>query len=305
MTLLPSETYRQGLPTLAFDKGVKVPSLWFKHPDNIDDKPPTHDPDRPYPCSRKVPLPYLTVIKWNPASTLLANEKMRYLLTAITPRGALLRSGAGSLGDLISGPIPRHHPGYDSSIRVRPFNLEEAMAEFDKMGFTKAAGSVYRTSPKGHELHLRLLAPAEGVHWIEGVLIDAYRAAGVRLTILRSTKGEASHDGQITGLFLDWPGLNFLPDFHSKTTSSIGFVSHRSKAFDTILAEYAVSLTTSKPNWALLKAIHGYLFELEPFTMLLHHFACLIPSSSIEGKVPKSINTLDPDWFRTMIMNSR
>ena len=55
----------------------------------------------------------------------------------MTPRGELLRAGAGSLGNLVSGPLLRAHPGYDRSVLVREFNLDKAQTELDKLGYRR------------------------------------------------------------------------------------------------------------------------------------------------------------------------
>ncbi|RZA23394.1 MAG: hypothetical protein EOP10_12860 [Proteobacteria bacterium] len=71
-------------------------------------------------CKLPLDLPMMTMIAWNPEGRYTKVEEFRRAITSILPRGALLRAGAGSLGDLISAPILRVHPGYKKSILVMP-----------------------------------------------------------------------------------------------------------------------------------------------------------------------------------------
>ncbi len=300
LSLNPSKAYKQSLPKLALKQGQKADIAFLlagTKPASIDRRPP----DKPFDCKRKVSLPFLTVIRWNLKSKLLSSKAFRQLMTALTPRGALLRFGSGFLGDLVSAPILRHHPGYDKSIKVRSFDFDEVIERLNELGFDKRDAAGFRLSLAGEPVKIKISKSSKEEHWIEKILIDSAKTVGLNLEI----GSEGAVDGRLSGIFINWPDLNYLPDFHSLSKMRGDRLSHTNKKLDLALMSYAKSLSSQTPDFDLLKKVHGELYDLELMSVLVHHYACMTVNRSLSKKVSGSVNTLDPDWFREIILGLR
>lgn len=287
--------YAPGAPEAAkLDK--KTPQIAFRHAALFDGAPHGGDSDAPPGCAQLVELPLATVIAWNTTRGLTADPAFRALLTQLTPRGALVRSAAATLGELLSAPIPRVHPGYDGKVLVRPFDLDVVSRSLDGLGYPRKTPSSPRAGKDGTALTLRIVAESGAASLAAKVLVDAFAAVGIAVTFVDEAnlteKELRAADGHLAAVALDWPRADFLANFHSKASEPGPFWPLADGALDLALERYALSLTTATPSFQMLQAVHKRLYELEPVTVILQHKACF----------DRNVNTKDPDWFRHIIM---
>lgn len=271
--------------------------LWldFRFPTSKTSHPKDRPSDRPANCD-SVDAPILSMITWNPNRPYTDTSKIRQLYTQLMPRGELLRAGAAYLGELVSGPIPREHPGYNRAMLVRPFNIEKTSDELEKSGYKRKTANGWRQSPDGKKFTLKLLTQSKTPGLVEKVLTDAFAAVGIE-TMLTSNRADFPDvDGVIAGVRLPWPSNNLLPVLHSKAAKAEPFWPLGDKSTDQLLEQYALSLTKEKPDFGQLRKTHTRLFALEPFTLLVQHKLCMQAAPGTKYTA-KGANTNDPDWL--------
>lgn len=274
--------------------------LVFEMPDSFSVDPGKRPPDKKAFCPNPVHIPFVTAITWNMEQKQLSDAKFRYILTSLTPRGSLLRAGAGFAGELQSSLIPRNHPGYQSKVLVRPFDLEASSQELAKLGYIRPQGDKVRLDLNKEPLRLNLVSNRETPELLEKVLADSYMAVGINIQYLsQNSQTTTKVDGVVTGIYLPWPEMNFLSHFHSSQKSQYPFWKIGTQKLDQYLEEYAISLTKVKPDFNKLQNIHAQLYSLEPVTVIMQHKACLHFASN--NKL-KKIDVRDPDWFRKIIL---
>ena len=278
----------------------KSQSLTFEMPDSFSTDPAKRPPDKKAYCPNPVNTPFVTAISWNLEQKQLRDTRFRYILTSLTPRGSLLRAGAGFAGELQSSLIPRNHPGYQPKVLVRPFDLEASSKELTKLGYIRPQGDKVRLDLSKAPLKLNLISNRETPDLLEKVLADTYMAVGINVQYLSNKSPSKSQvDGVVTGIYLPWPEMNFLGHFHSSQKSQFPFWNTGTKKLDRELEEYAISLTKAKPDFNKLQNIHTQLYSLEPVTVIMQHKTCLHIASK---EKLKHIDVRDPDWFRKIIL---
>ena len=271
----------------------------FTTAEAIGGDPWTRKSDDQASCQVTLDQPYVSAIVWNLNKPPFNQVALRNLLTKLTPRGALLRSGAGRLGELVSGPLVRQHPGYEPKMRIKPFDIPAAAHGLETLGYLRSAPDGPRLNPEGKPFIVRigLLENSSGL--TGKVIIDGFAALGIKVETTQFKGQWKDVDGVLTGLKLDWPGHDFIADFHSdRMGSELPLVSI--PGFDALLETYSVSLTSAKPQFDVLRKIHGKLYELEPMTTLFQHKACLA-TKGIRAAA-KAVNVLDPDWFKKIVL---
>lgn len=240
-----------------------------------------------------------SILKWNLNAKHINKAEVRKALTSLTPRGALLRSGSGDLGDLTSFPVPRSHPGYNRALKVRPFNSNAASSTLEKLGFHRKDPQANRKTPNGGDFNLKLSAVGQTSGLLEKVLIDAFAAVGITTTVESKTD---ELDGYIVGISSEWPHANFIKAWHSKSPSKNKYISfdHNDQRLNQLLESYSLELTTKQPNFSLLQKIHQKFYDLEPYSILVQHKNCIEIPKSVKEHM-HSINYSNPDWFREII----
>ena len=309
MRLVPTKSYSGNRSTLEFKKSAGVssgPRLSFDMALSRDVTGERRSSDGSTSCANSVDLPLATIISWNTVSGPTAIEGVRRALTHLTPRGELVRSGASSLGDVLSAPIPRSHPGYDRSSAVRPYSLEQASKLLDELGFKRQKSDGPRLSQDGKPMKLELNSMGVSSPLLEKVLIDAFSLAGIGLEFSKSNaEGQqatlnSAINGIVVGIRLPLPDSDFMGNFHSRATEFSPFWAVKNKSLDIALEKYAITLTNEVPNFNLLQQVHRILYEVEPVTVLLQHRACVTTSGSGWTQATK-VDSRDPDWFRKLV----
>ena len=284
------------------DQSEKTEQLTFSMPDTFSIRPEKRPPDRPAKCNNQFQLPFLTSIIWNTKANPINQTKVRQLLTNLTPRGALLRSGSGYAGTLLSSVIPRNHPGYDDKILVRPFSAIRAAEGFKNLGFNRPQGDQDRLNHNQKPFQLTLMSMRPKLGILEKVIADSFMSIGILVHYEKydpKQLNSARIHGVVTGIHLPWPDMNFLNNFHSKAKPQFPFLSLEQKSLDHLLENYAVSLTENTPDFSILKKLHRELYTLEPMTVILQHHACL---DFKKAKTNVAIDVRDPDWFRKVLL---
>lgn len=250
-------------------------------------------------CERPMDTPIITVIAWNPQGTVTRDPKFRRAITHLTPRGALLRAGAGSMGDLISGPILRAHPGYKRNLLVPAYDPARSDAMLNELGYRRLEEDGFRRDASGKLLEVKILArDHEGSILLRKVLDDSFRALGIKLRFIN--EGEGVPDGLLTGILTSWPDGDLSVHLHSRVSGRSWPWAWQDQNLDQALEAYALSLTQKTPNFALLEKIHDLVYKLEPFSVLMQHRVCL--EARLNQPQPKGeIAVRNPDWFRQLI----
>ena len=278
-----------------------VRRLEFRFADSLGGTPDIRPTDEPgASCQSLLELPAATLIAWNTKKAPASDPRLRALMTQMTPRGALVRSVAATLGELISAPIPRQHPGYNAQVLVRPFDLDAAAKSLEKLGYLRKTATGPRLGLDGKPLALKIKAESGSGSLAGKVVVDAFAAVGIDVDFI-DEKDPAEADGFLAAVSLDWPRNDLLANFHSAAAHPEPFWPLADPELDRLLERYSVTLTTAKPDFAILGSIHKKLFDLEPATVILQHKACFNPGAA-RGKGKTAINTRDPDWFRQILM---
>jgi hypothetical protein len=284
---------------------VSAQVLEFKRANLFGGSPWARLSDEVAVCPQRLELPAASVLTWNTQDGPTADKQFRLLMTELTPRGALLRSGAANLGELLSAPIPRSHPGYNPQVLVRPFSMEQVSDGLDGLGYQRKRADAPRLDKNGRPLKLAIGIASSSVGLAEKVLADAFTAVGIAADFVPKGRAKGPLSGALAGVKLDWPDADLLLSFHSRGRGSPSqtypFWPLADKELDRALEAYTRSLTTATPDFGALAKVHARLFDLEPVTVLMQHEACVEASPSLAARL-KSLNIRDPDWFRRLIL---
>jgi hypothetical protein len=251
--------------------------------------------DEPVKCPA-IDLPIFMLLSWNHELWPTNIREFRSILTQLTPRGELLRAGAGHLGELVSGPILRGHPGYNKSVLVRPYTVQNSLSELERLGFGRPSPDQTRRDANGKELSLRIHVSDETSGLVDKVIFDAFHAVGIKI---ERTSGEVRPEmvhGKLMGVFAVSNEFDWLPLLHSKAAKSILLPGPKDSKLDGILENYAKSISNLAPNHQFLREIHRRIFELEPFSLLLNNRACIETDFTINAQLLENSPT-DPEWL--------
>ena len=255
-------------------------------------------------CSSRIDIPLMTAIVWNPATPMASTAILRQALTMATPRGELLRTAAGDIGSLVSAPIIRSHPGYNTKTLVRSYSLDTAGKIFDQAGFKQPHIGLPRGKESDKPSLLRVGRLSGKQDLIEKIISDSMASLGIEVRFEDKTTAGAVFDAALVSTFIPWTSEDLRSLAHSDATKShagqkadFPFSAAGDKSLDELLDAYSLSLTQTAPDFSLLRKVHEKWFEIEPWTILMAHQFCV---SGQGMKVPSKINTLDPDWFRRL-----
>lgn len=249
-------------------------------------------------CKIPIELPIVTVVAWNPKGQYTKDEEFRRAMTSILPRGALLRAGAGSLGELISAPIIKSHPGYKKSLLVLPYDLKKADTILNAMNLVRSEKDGYRRTPSGEVMEISIASdPSKNSGLLHKILDDSFRALGIRF---KMTSDKANADGILTGIELEWPENDLTSLLHSKKSQNVWPWTYNFPEIDAAMEKYNLSLSQEKPDFALLQRIHELVMKREPFSVLVQHKSCMQYGKAV--KTPSGVpNTKNPDWIRAVL----
>lgn len=260
-------------------------------------------------CAAELDIPLITAIVWNPSSSLASSAALRTALTMATPRGEIVRTGAGGLGTLLSAPILRTHPGYSAAQLVRPYSLEAAgqileQAGFPQVGFAQGHIGQPRQKTADKPAYLRIARINGGQELIEKIIIDSFASLGIKVDFESVAAGGPMFDGALLTTFVSWTSQDIRGLAHSSALKSTAkpkapfpFEGVSGKSLDEALDNYSLATTLANPDVKLLQSVHEKWFELEPWTVLMAHQYCL----NGEGvKISSKVSVLDPDWFRRL-----
>ncbi|MCX6129962.1 MAG: ABC transporter substrate-binding protein, partial [Proteobacteria bacterium] len=248
----------------------------------------------------QIDTPIFTVIAWNPNGPVTGDARFRRAMTHLIPRGALLRAGTGHLGDLVSAPILRSHPGYNRRLLVPNYDPQKADTILNELGYKRTPEEGFRRNPEGQALEIKLLVRnSAGSGLLRKVLDDGFRALGIKLKFIDESEGVP--DGLLTGIMGSWPDSDLGPWLNSRQSESIWPWRYQDAKLDEALEAYARSLTEASPNFGLLEKVHELVYKLEPFSVLMQHRVCLDAQWPEKRLPPGEITLRDPEWFRNFI----
>ena len=83
--------------------------------------------------------------------------------------------------------------------------------------------------------------------------------------------------------------------------NQLPFTPVTDKELDGLLDAYSLALTKPEPpDFDLLRKVHQKWYDLEPWTVLMAHQYCV---DAHGVKLPKKLNSIDSDWFRSVVMD--
>lgn len=276
--------------------------LNFRFADTFAGNPWRRLSDQKISCKRSVPTSIITAIMWNPDGRYTKDRVFRGAMTHLTPRGALLRSGGGELGKLVSAAVPRHHPGYNRRVFVRSFSYPKAVKILDKLGYKRPIHDKARMLPDGKTplvLTIGTLSPEGPLH---KVLSDSYMSVGIDLKFVAikdpaqiDPKLKKSLDGVLMGLKIPFPSANILPILGKDSPFGDGYAS-----LGRHFIPYLRSLTTAKPDFGKLRTAHVALYQQEPMSVLMQYYQCLnIKSPKLALR--KAPDVRNPEWLKNLL----
>lgn len=258
-------------------------------------------------CLRDAHFPSVVGILWRDgnAGSLVASSQVRKALTQILPRGELSRAGAQGLGELVTSVIPRQHPGYNQALRIRTYSVEEASAALDRYGWRRATADSPRLDKKTGkpvQLHLAMSdqSGSSGAELLQKVIGDSFALVGIQTVFVASD--DARLDGLVGNFSVDWPEVNFLAAAAKGSAQNASpwqtSALFRDAGNIRLLKSYALSLTTTQPDFGLLQKIHERLYDAELFSPVFQVGVCV--DRSLKSSTRPDF--ADPDWFRSLVL---
>jgi ABC-type transport system substrate-binding protein len=277
----------------------KSPFVSFEYKSKTDKSSSKHS----HTCSA-IELPIVSAIQWNPRSVNFASPKARQAMTYASPRGEVLRSVAGNFGGLISAPIPRSHPGYNSKVKVLPYDLKTASDILSQIGFQQKSIGDPRLDSAGKPMKIKIgVTNSTRFEIVIKMLTDSFASIGIESEFIDLTDMPTDYqtlDGILGQFSLPWPSMDFL-ESEAKTSPAIfpfGLIGDTS--LDQLMVRHRASLAVLTPSFDALSNLHLKLQELEPWTVLMSHNACVVTTGL---NLKRNPNTSEPDWFRQLILN--
>ena len=77
-------------------------------------------------------LPVVSMIDWKTDKFPSNSRAFRIASTNLIPRGNILRAGSAYMGSLVSYPNLKAHPGYNRSLKIRPYSIAMARKQLTK-----------------------------------------------------------------------------------------------------------------------------------------------------------------------------
>jgi len=258
-------------------------------------------------CSREALVPSVIGILWSEADDGKPGAKalsapVRKALTKLLPRGELLRAGALGLGDLVTSFIPRQHPGYNQSLRIRPYSVEEASLALEKAGWERKKADSPRVDKRtGKPIVLEFLIQepgSAGADLLQKVISDSLALLGIQTEF--TTDDTGSIDGVIGNFYVEWPDWNLLRGDRQGTlarrfTQSAFF---QQQEIQRLVRQYSQSLSTATPDFTSLQRFHEKVYEAEVFSPVFQMGSCLDRSAH----APAKLDFTDPDWLRQLVL---
>jgi hypothetical protein len=301
LTFIPTPGYKRQRPRFDLhDRPQKESAIRFATAAQAGGSPWARKSNEPADCHNRLSTNRFTAIAWNLKSGITKDPEVRKVLTMLTPRGALVRSGAGYLGQITSAPIPRDHPGYNVSQKVRPFDSGDATAKLEALGYKRLNADGPRKLPGGGNVSLKILTTARSSGLAEKVVADAFSAVGIKVVFTRNSD-QKDLNGALVGLQVDWPRVDLMNNYHSKVDGTHLIHPLNDGELDKLLESYSLSLTTETPNFSELQKIHAKLVKYEPVTIFMQNKLCMNVDNNLRRRL-KTVRVTDPDWFKRFAM---
>lgn len=273
-------------PLKSYPEADQTFTLRFPHYEKL--QVANRHPDKPMDCERTIDFPIFTGIVWQNLPKTEDNSQFRKAMTLAIPRGALLRSGAAYLGDLVTAPLIVAHPGYDNRLKIRPYSLEMSESYLEKLGFRRSEKHGPLLDKNGKPLIITLASPNSSNQLVNKAIKDSLAKVGIEVHFTTKT---ADATGLVASFHSPWPSgsLSEIVEHFE--------IDKESAKLAALSREYDRSLTFASPNFAILQKIHQHIYQLEPITTFIQHRACLIstPQANL-----KPIIVRNPDWFKSI-----
>lgn len=255
-------------------------------------------------CKVRIDVPLFTALIWNPSSPLSSSATLRQGLTMASPRGEILRTAAGDIGTLVSAPILRSHPGYNSKVLLKPYNLESAGQIFEQAGFKQGHIGLPRAKTADKPVVVRIARMSGQQELVEKIISDSFASLGIETDFDNPSDKSEKFDAALASVFIPWSSQDLRPVGHSaalktanKSDAPFPFEAPSDKKLDDLLDQYSLSLTHPNADFGLLRRVQERWAEVEPWTVLMAHQYCVESTGFV---LPKKINSLDSDWFRRL-----
>jgi ABC-type transport system substrate-binding protein len=224
-----------------------------------------------------------------------------------TPRGEILRTAAGDIGSLVSAPILRSHPGYNSKTLIRPYNLEAASQMFEQAGYKQGHIGLPRSKTADKPVTIQIARMSGRQDLVEKIINDSFASLGIETHFEDISDKNQKFDAAMAGIFIPMLSQDLRSVAHSSAIRTGGkngitfpFEYQGDKKLDDLLDAYALSLTRDDADFGLLRKVHERWFEVEPWTVVMAHQYCVDAKGLT---LPKKLNSRDADWFRRLAVD--
>ena len=275
--------------------------LEFKFAGAYKTDPKTRLSDEPIRCKSTVELPLFSSIFWNSYDKNISKE-FREAITLILPRGELLRSGAGSMGSVLSFPILKDHPGYNSGVKLKPYSLDQGLKMLEGIGFKRNSSDRWKEL-EGKKFKINLLYK-DLSDILKKSMKDIFNFVGVDSSFEKyQSQDPKKYSGYISTFYTD-EDYDYLNYFHSNSKSKVfSIINNKDKNLDDLLYSYSLSLTRERADFSFLSAIHKYIADQELVSTIIQSNACLEYStkgSDTRIKLPSKLK-LNSKLFLSML----
>jgi ABC-type transport system substrate-binding protein len=293
LVLVPASGYNlaRKLPTLRFTADTASADLSFRFSGDTTASVGA--------CQAIWSSPYFSVISWNLSSGRSANAGFRQLMPGLIPRNEIITSGVLAFSDVVSAPIPRNHPGYNSKAEDMSYDAQKVSGLLNSMGYKRKKSHVTRTDPKGKPVRLVLVNSRADEGLVEKLISDSFSSVGMEVDFVEKPH-DGEPDGYLSALKTDYPRIDFMTILHPKTPKTAGFWTVKNEELQKQLEDYALTVTREAPDFAILANIHGYLADQQVFTVIAHHRACIKAGNGLRVDAAR-VSSGEPDWFRDIL----
>ncbi len=175
------------------------------------------------------------------------DRRVRRALTMALNRTALVSSALGTTVTPFGGYVPSGEPGYDSSLKLLPYNVKQARAELKAAGFPDGKGFPSTTLYYPSSPLLAKLVQAVTQQWRKSLHINV-DSKGLEENALLTKQAQNSLPMYISGWTADYPDPHDWLSAQWKSDAINNNVRYSNKAFDDAVASADVTWNVQRRN---------------------------------------------------------
>ncbi len=216
-----------------------------------------------------------TYVGWNNRLPIFSSPSVRRALTALIDREGISRALYGGLATPAAGPLPPGLWPYDPTLRPIAFDPAGAAAALDAAGFVRGKDGVRRKGDTRFAFTLLLGAASDTQRQISESVQQAYREAGIEMTIrpmewaaFSAAVDAGDFEACLLAMHLD-PNPDLSPFWHSSQVPPVGWNSsyYRNPRADALMDELRRTFDRARAR-PLYVELQRIIAEDQPWTFL-------------------------------------